>query len=69
MIGTIQETYGEARKYGPLLDHIWGCWQGIKLYLPIGWSKYYYQIVENNFAQKIIESLSYMVMNEVGERT
>ena len=35
------------------------------MYLPIGCLMHYHQGVEGNFAQREIEFLSYVVMNEV----
>jgi len=66
----LQLTHGDARKDGPPLNHICGMLVRYKDILTNRLLKRinYRQGVENNFAQRDIEFLSYVVTNEVCER-
>ena len=65
----LQGTHGETRKNEPPPNHIRGIWWGTRMYSPMCCSKSYRQGVENTYAQREIEFLSFVATNEVGEQT
>ena len=64
-----QGTHGEARKDGPPPNHIGGMLVRYKDVFTNVLPKSYRQGVKNNFAQREIEFLRYVVTKEVGGRT